>query len=210
MNYKTFSIFSFFYIIAIFFFSSIFFSFDAEYFLFFSSLVLFLLVSSTINSFFESLIKARYDVYTKKLKYSSFILSKNFTYASNLEEFFKAYETFIVNCATFFDSSYQDIETLLETEEFFEINQSQTFTKVLHTSSLISSQESQIFITLNFNSFYETLLLFLIQDHWRWKRRARISRTVQFKKPFKTPKKFPAVAWPLKPGEYKAPYVVDL
>lgn len=179
--------------------------FDPEYFLFFSSTALFFSISSFINSFLESAISAKYDNYIVRLEKVTLNLDEMNNFLSNLENsFFSNLETFFLLSESKL-LSLNDSFSELFTDEFEEIlfeNFHNNELMMVSDSILISSN---FFNQLDYSEFHDSLIFFIIQNPWSWKRRPRANRSVAFNKYFKTPKKFPAVAWPLKPGEYKLP-----
>ena len=193
-----------FYLLATFLFTKFSF-FDPEYFLFFSSTALFLSISTFVNSFLESSISAKYDLYISRLEkvtthfdeLSDFLSSLESNFFSNAENFFLLIDSKLLELNSSFSNLFDD--------EYENAVFENLYIAELRGVAENSIASSNFFSTLNYSEFYETLILFIIQDPWRWKRRPRITKSFAFNKHFKTSKKFPAVAWPLKPGEYKLP-----
>jgi hypothetical protein len=184
--------------------------FDPEYFLFFSSTALFLTFSYFTNSFVESVIKSKYDIQ----------LSRLILFVSHLEVLEKFVTEFHLNFNFFnffslVDAKIDEIDSAIfdhfDNDETFDILTENLYATFLTQNFILSSTFSNSVELLTYNEAYETLILMLIQDPWRWKRRARINKSLAFNKYFKTSKKYPVVAWPLKPGEYKIPRdLIDL
>jgi hypothetical protein len=184
--------------------------FDPEYFLVFSSTALFITFSYFINSFVESAIKAKYDIQ----------LSRLILFVSHLEVLEKFITEFHPNFNFFnffslvdakIDEIDSDVFNHFDNDEMLDILTENLYATFLTQNFILSSAFSNSVELLTYNEAYETLILMLIQDPWRWKRRARISKSLAFNKYFKTSKKYPVVAWPLKPGEYKIPRdLIDL
>jgi hypothetical protein len=197
------------YIVLVYMFSYFYF-FDPEYFLFFSSTALFITFSYFTNSFVESAIKAKYDIQ----------LSRLILFVSHLEVLEKFVTEFHTNFNFFnffslvdakIDEIDSEIFTYFNNDETLDILIDNLYAAFLIQNFTVSSTFSNSVELLTYNEAYETLILMLIQDPWRWKRRTRINKSLLFNKYFKTSKKYPVVAWPLKPGEYKIPRdLIDL
>jgi hypothetical protein len=184
--------------------------FDPEYFLFFSSTALFVTFSYFLNSFVESAIKSKYDIQLNRLTTFVFQIEVLNKFIEDFHSNFNLFNFFMI-----VDSKIDEIDSeffaYFDNDETFDILTETLFASFLTQNFVLSTNFANFSELLVYNEAYETLILILIQDPWRWKRRARIVKSLPFNKYFKTSKKYPAVAWPLKPGEYKMPRdIIDL
>jgi hypothetical protein len=210
-NKSLFSIVIVFYLSCVYIFSKFYF-FDPEYFLFFSSTVLFYVISTFINSFLNDLIISKYDIQLVRFEKISANLFELNTFSTKIDEIFS--QAVLENIFLFeskFDQLDLEFSMLNSNDEFVENSLESHFKNLLVEAVQISVNFSTITFKLSYNEFYQNLFIKLVQNPKVWRRRQKLSKSIGFSKYFKTSKKFYAVAWPLKPGEYKIPRgIIDL
>lgn len=178
--------------------------FDPEYFLFFSSTALFCMLSYFFNSFVESAIKTKYDIQLSRLVALTLQLEILDKFVSDFYTHFN-FNDFLSILDAKVDELDFSISLYFNDDETFDTLVESLYTIILNQNFVLSLNFINFSDLLVYNEVYESLILMLIQDPWRWKRRARINKSFSFGKYFKTSKKYPAVAWPIKPEDYKIP-----
>lgn len=139
--------------------SSCFFYLDAEFFLFFSSLLIFLALSYNINSYLEESIKIRYDVYKSKLAVLQINLEELENYSCDLSFYLEYLESFMILTLINSEEISNEYSNFFLLDNFFEIQINQEYLILLNSFFML---ESQFFTSLEILELNHNLNSFLI------------------------------------------------